>query len=443
MGVNSLRTEERTEVREIGPIQHEGELKGNAIRARLHAVEGIGQRTYTPTQIVVEKADGVYLYTVDGKRLIDFSSGVLVTNLGHGHRRFQERYDHYLNQLPLNSYNMVTQVEVEASERLVKTMAMNPKAQKVLWAASGSEAIQKAMWCALHRYRERPILVATRHGFHGKKGLAADVTGETSANPNVRFISFPMYEQKPESFYQRELDALAGEFPNRIALLITEPYLGAAGSFHPPKWYHRLLQRWCKAHEIPLIFDEIQSCFGRTSNMYAFETYEAAPDLVVLGKGVANGVPGAAVVGRADLIDSLGYGEASDTYSGNPQTAAAVCATLDVFEEEDILGHCRTIAPLLNDKLHQLKQTFSFVRYVRGEGLVYGIEMADAETANACVLEAYRGAENVAPNCGVHFMGPLAGMVLRVSPPLTITEPELELAFQILRCAWARLANQG
>lgn len=417
-------------------IRHEGEPKANKIRERLHAVQGIGQRTYTPTQVVVKKASGVMLETVDGRRLIDFTSGVLVTNLGHGHRRFEALYRKYCGRLPRSSYNMVSEVEVEASERIIRSMkAGNPKAQKVLWAASGSEGIQKAMWAALHRYPDRPIMLATRHGFHGKKGLAGDTTGNKSANPNVRFISFPMYEEKPQAFYEAELNALAAEFPKQIALLITEPYLGAAGSFHPPQWYHKLLQRWCETHDVAFIFDEVQSCHGRTGNMYAFETYGVQPDLVVLGKGLGNGEPAAAVAGRADLIDSLTYGEASDTFSGNPRACAAACAVFDVFAEEKIVDHCRMAAAVIKQKLGALAGRFPFVRAVRGEGLVYGLEIADDATAQACVLEAYRGVNNV----GVHFLGPLAGKVLRISPPLVITEAEITEAFEIIHEAWRRI----
>lgn len=278
-------------------------------------------------------------------------------------------------------------------------------------------------------------MLATRRGFHGKKGLAGDVTGERSPNPNVRFISFPMDDPKPQSFYEDELDALAREFPNKIALLITEPYLGAAGSFHPPKWYHQMLQAWCEAHDVAFIFDEVQACHGRTGNMYAFETYGVQPDLVVLGKGLANGEPAAASVGRADLIDSLKYGEASDTFSGNPRACAAICATFDVFAEENIVARCQAIAPQIRARLERLVDKFPFVKAVRGEGLVYGVEMADDATANRCVLEAYLGEGDK----GVHFLGPLAGKVLRVSPPLVLTENEAEEAFEILDRAWARV----
>lgn len=413
-------------------IQHENEPRANAIRARLDAINGLGQRTYTPTQAVIARAKGVRLWTVDGHELIDFTSGVLVSNLGHAHPLFEERYRHYCGDLPRTSYNMVTEVEVEAAERLVRCMNL-PGPRKVLWAASGSEGIQKAMWCALHKKPDCPIMLATRGGFHGKKGLAGDVSGESSPNSNVRFISFPMKDDRPASFYEAELDALSNESDGKIALLITEPYLGAKGSWHPPAWYHQLLQGWCRANDVALIFDEVQSCHGRTGNMFAYQSYGVEPDLVVLGKGLANGEPAAAVVGRADLIDALTYGEASDTFSGNPHACAAVCATLDVFERENIVENCRAMAKVIGEKMCAAMARFPFIKDLRGEGLVYGIEMADDATAQRAVLEAYRGANGK----GVHFLGPLAGKVLRVSPPLVISEEELNEAFAILDEAWA------
>ena len=417
-------------------IQHDGEPKANAIRERLDAVVGKGQRTYTPSQLTVDKAEGCYIWTVDGRKLLDFTSGVLVANLGHDHPRFEALTRQYADGLPRNAYNMVAEIEVIAAERLIKSMAAtNPKAQKLFWAASGSEGIQKAMWAAQHKFPERPILLATRYGFHGKKGLAGDVTGAESLNPNVRFISFPMKDEKPQEFYQDELDALAEEYEDQIALLITEPYLGAAGSFHPPKWYHQMLQAWCEKHDIVFIFDEVQACHGRTGNMYAYESYEVQPDLVVLGKGIANGEPAAAVIGRDDLIDAMAYGEASDTFSGNPRACAAICAVLDVFEKDGIMEKARAAAKIVGERLCALPDKFPFVTTVRGEGLVYGIEIENAELANRCVLEAYYG---IGDN-GVHFLGPLAGKVLRVSPPLVISESELDEAFAIIEQAWARV----
>lgn len=419
----------------MSSIHHEKEPIGNAIRKTINTYVGLGQNTYTPTQLAVAKAKGSYLWTADGRKLVDFTAGVLVQNLGYQHPKFMKYWAAYQKNLPVNAYNMVSKIFAEASMRLVKSLKTNPNAQKMFWAASGSEGIQKAMWAALHRYPERSIMVATRYGFHGKKGLANDVTGNKSKNKNVRFISFPMDEIQSPEFYQGELDALYAKYPENIALLITEPYLGAKGSYHPPAWYHQLLQQWCTTHDIPFIFDEVQSCFGRTGNMFAYETYGVQPDLVVLGKGLGNGEPAAAVVGRADLVDALDYGEASDTYSASIPACAAVCAVLDVFKEDHIVQTARKTAPKLKAKLDDLAAMFPFIRAVRGEGMVYGIEMRDAETANRCVLEAYR----TTPTHGVHFLGPLAEKVLRVSPPLIITEEELEEGFHLLHKAWSRI----
>ena len=131
--------------------------------------------------------------------------------------------------------------------------------------------------------------------------------------------------------YRRELEALVHQFGRRLGVLITEPYLGGGGSYHPPPAYLQMLQAFCREHDIVFILDEVQANFGRTGELFAFETYGLEPDIVVLGKGLGNGVPVAAAVGRADLFQALEYGEGSDTWSANPLCCAAVLATLDEF----------------------------------------------------------------------------------------------------------------
>ena len=415
-------------------IQHDGEPKGNDLRERLARTTGCGQRTYTPTLAAVSRAAGCRVWTADGRELIDFASGVLVTNLGHAHARFEEKFAEYSKDLPRSSYNFVTEIEIQAAERLLCSTGSG-KMERVLWAASGSEAIQKALWASLDCDPKRRILLATRHGFHGKKGLAGEVSGDTSVNPNVYFFSFPMGEDKPQAHYEEELAAIGKAFEGEIAAVITEPYLGAAGSWHPPAWYHPMVRKFCDDQGAALIWDEVQSCHGRTGHMYAFQGYGVEPDLLVLGKGLANGEPCAAVIGKGKYIDALTYGEASDTFSGNPRACAAVCAVLDVFEEEGILAHCREVAACCREKLDELVAAFPFLTAVRGEGLVFGLECASPESAQACVLEAYRGVDNK----GVHFLGPLAKKVLRVSPPLIITKAELDEAFALLHQCFNRV----
>ncbi len=453
------------------PLHHADEAQSNSLRDVVARVEPRASRTYTPTQAVLARSAGVYHWTPEGRRLYDFTSGVLVANLGHNPRRWMERFfahmgwsesvpcrpserEPFLSALPMTAYNAVTAVEVEASRRLVETLQVRPggsRLEQVIWAASGSEAIQKTLWAALARDRARDMIVATRFGFHGKKGLANAVTGseeDRDRDPRVCFISFPMEEcrdvrQRGEPFdaapYRRELESLASKHGRRLTALITEPYLGGGGSYHPPAAYLQLLQAFCREHDLTFVLDEVQANFGRTGHLFAFETYAIEPDVVVLGKGLGNGVPVAAAVGRADLFGSLDYGEASDTWSANPLCCAAVLATLEEFAGGDVMAASRRASAVLEAALVRLK-TFPFVAHVRGEqgGMVWGVEARDhagrsaAEWANALVLACYRGNGRE----GVHLLGPLAKKVVRVAPPLVLSEVEArhagELMFQAL-----------
>src|SRR5262245_7746219 len=273
------------------PLQHPQEPTSNGVRDVLTAVEPKTLRTYTPSQAVLARSAGVFHWTPEGRRLYDFSSGVLVANLGHNPVRWQRRLgeylrwpastagladDGYFEGLPLTAYNAVTPLETTATQRLTALLQGRPggqRLQQVMWAASGSEAIQKALWSALARDRTREMIVATRFGFHGKKGLAGAVTGcetDRERDPRVRFISFPMSEcsdvsERDRPFdtepYRRELEALYQQFGRRLSVLITEPYIGGGGSFHPPKAYLQTLQEFCRSHEILFILDEVQSNF--------------------------------------------------------------------------------------------------------------------------------------------------------------------------------------
>jgi 4-aminobutyrate aminotransferase-like enzyme len=451
------------------PLHHPSETASNSARDHVARFEPKALRTYTPTQAVLAKSAGIYHWTPEGRRLYDFTSGVLVANLGHNPSSWMTRFTEYMGweqqptetaagffaALPMTAYNAVTTVETEATQRLVELLQSRPggkRLEQVMWAASGSEAIQKALWTALARDPKRDIMIATRHGFHGKKGLAGAVTGcetDHDRDPRVRFISFPMAEcvdvsRRDQPFetapYRRELEALKSEFGRRLNLLITEPYLGGGGSYHPHKVYLQLLQSFCRDNDIVFILDEVQSNFGRTGEMFAYETYGLEPDIVALGKGLGNGVPVAAAVGRADLWDALTFGEGSDTWSANPLCCAAVLATLDEFATHDVLGPCRKASAIIEAGLVRLKQLL-FVAQIRGEkgGMVWGVEMRDhnghsaADWANAAVLACYRGEPGGSSRSdGIHLLGPLAKKVLRIAPPLVVTEQEARVAMELM-----------
>ncbi len=452
-------------------VAHRGEEQSNAVRRRAAAVEPRALRTFTPSLTVIERSAGSYHWTPEGRMLADFTSGVLVANLGHNPVRWWRRLIEYLGMgdfkltsdffaaAPLTAYNALTELETRASERLVDLLQSQPggaRCEQVLWAASGSEAIQKALWAALDRRPGADIILATRHGFHGKKGLAGAVTGcetDPERDPRVRFISFRARNARISNCGRSPLDlapfiadlvAYRKEFGERIACLITEPYLGGGGSYHPQKEYLQLLERFCRDNDIVFILDEVQSNFGRTGSLFAFTEYGIEPDLVVLGKGLGNGVPVSAAVGRADLFANMHYGEGSDTWSANPLSSAAVLATLDEFESRDVLAHAQQLAAVIERGLTRLAE-LPAVANVRGEGMVWGVECAPVGACSAeqvaveAVAACYAGDES---GCAIHLLGPLAGKVLRVSPPLVMPLDEAATYFAAMHNIFAALSER-
>ena len=443
---------------------------------RLANLEPISSRTYTPSILPVSLSAGVYHWSLSGKRFYDFTSGVLVANLGHNPIAWLSRFrdymnwptndppsivDGYIKAVPLNCYNAVTPNELNACERLLSSLRQSQGGQRlelVSWAASGSEAVHKALQISMSQHPDRQMILATRHGFHGKKGLASIVTGsehDPHRDPRVRFISFPMLECQDVSLrddtfsvthYQSELEVLYAQYGQQIGTLITEPYLGGGGSYHPHAVYLQCLQDFCRKHDITFILDEVQSNFYRTSSMYAFEHYQLEPDIVVLGKGLGNGVPVAAAVGRRKLFHGLSYGDTSDTWSGNPLSSAAVLATLDEFQAHDFTERSSTTSQHLEGRLLELKN-YPFVAHVRGEdgGMVWGVEMQDwqgrsgSDWANHFVQACQIGTDDQSE--GVHLLGPLAKKVIRIAPPVTITINQVDDAMRIVRAASDRMIN--
>lgn len=446
-------------------IEFDGEPASNAVRRQIATLEPHSLRTFTPSQAVLKRSSGVFHWTPEDRRLYDFTSGVLVANLGHNPVGWMKRFQKYLGWTPaqlnadddtffsavsLTAYNAITQLEAEASRRLLANLQAcqgGNRLETVIWAASGSEAVQKALWACMRRDPSRPGVMATRYGFHGKKGLSGAVTGsetDSERDPRVRFISFPREEcsdiDHPKkkfdaNIYQAELEQIFATAEYPIGCLITEPYLGGGGSYHPPMEYLQLLQSFCRKHDMLFILDEVQANFGRTGCMYAFEKYGIEPDFVCLGKGLGNGVPVSAAVGRRDICELMNYGETSDTWSANPISCAAVLATLDEFESSDVIGRVRDLSSIFVDGLRKLKDT-GVISCVRGEGTVFGIECATigstepAHVANAVIQRCYQGDEN---NEGIHLLGPLAGCVIRVAPPMCMTDHEAHHSLALLQ----------
>jgi len=452
-------------------VEHKGEETSNHLRHDLVETEPTCLRTRTSSMAVLHRSAGSYHYTPEGRKLADFTSGVLVANLGHNPKRWWKRVMEYMALedacgesgyhmgVTLTSYTAVTEIELEANRRLLANLQAAPggkRLEQVLWAASGSEAVQKGLWAGLaKRPQGDGIILATRGGFHGKKGLSGAVTGsetDKERDPRVRFISFPKEEcsslqrrREPIDLtpYRAELEALKAEFGDRLCILITEPYLGGGGSYHPQKEYMQMLAQFCQENDMLFFLDEVQANFGRTGSMYAYSEYGIEPDLVALGKGLGNGMPVDAVVGSAAVFARMGFGDGSDTWSGHPLGCAAVLATLDEFEQTDVLEQGRRLSLAIEENLVKLNE-LPAIHAVRGEGTVWGIEcvavgdMTAEQVAHEIVRLCYLGD---AEGRGVHLLGPLAGKVIRVAPPLTMPVAELNEYFEVVHRITARMGR--
>ncbi len=439
----------------VEPIRHPGEEMSNEARKLVAEREPLAQRAPSPTLPVIARSAGVFHWTPEGRRLYDYTSGTLVANLGHNHAEWHRslmtymgwgapaREEESFQATPLTATHAITGIETQAVRRLLASLHSKPggkRLEQVLWAATGSDAVHKALRAALAFDPKREVILATRGGSHGNKGLSEAVSGDENdrnRDPRVRFIPFPREEclditMRDSAFdaapYRSELEDLPSKVEGRgIACLITEPYLGI-GSYHPPRAYLQALQEFCRKNAVLFILNEAQSNFGRTGQMFAYRTYGIEPDLLVLGHGLGNGIAASCVVGRKDVLSALAPGAGADTFSANPLACAAVLATLDVFEGRNVLKHTRRASDVIEEGLLKLKE-IPFIKHVRGElgGMIWGLEIggfagkSPDEVANACVLAAYRGDEK---GRAVHLAGPLAGRMIRIAPPLVITEDE-------------------
>ena len=288
-----------------------------------------------PSLAVIARSEGSYHWTRKVGKLADFTSGVLVANLGHNPARWWQSVlakhgpaapdaggqsaGGFFSALPLTAYNALTQLEVQAAERLLATMrrqAGGSRMEQVAWAASGSEAVQKSLWAALsitrpgRRPRPDPrhaVRLSRQEGAVVRRHRQRARPGTRPAGAFHRLPTRRVRRRRPAAWpidlepYAAELNGLWQRLEGRIAALVTEPYLGGGGSYHPQPEYLQLLERFCREHDIVFILDEVQANFGRTGELFAFSHYGVEPDIVVLGKGLGNGIPVDAAVGRADF----------------------------------------------------------------------------------------------------------------------------------------------
>ena len=397
--------------------------------------------------LAVARAEGARVWDEQGKEYLDFACGIGVQNVGHRHPRVVAAVADQLTRLT----HMACQVGmydgyVELAARL-NTLIAGPQ-RKTLLVTTGAEATENAVKIA-RAHTKRQAVISFTGGFHGRTMLALAMT---ASNPGyqqnfgprageVYHTPFP-YEYRGWTT-ARALEELNELFatrvaPEHVAAVIIEPQLGEGGFVPAPADFLRGLRDLTRRHGIVLIVDEIQTGFGRTGRMFAYQHAGIEPDLVTIAKSLAAGVPLAAVVGTAEIMDAPAPGGLGGTYGGNPLACAAALAVLDVFKDEGLVDRGAKIGDELRAGLLKLQQRLPAIGDVRGLGAMLAIELVtdraskapNAALAQQVVERALEGGL-ILLKCGPHKN------VVRLLPPLIATSDEIQRALQILEASIA------
>lgn len=406
----------------------------------------------------VVKEEGCYYYGLDGKKYLDFTSGIAVTNTGHRHPKVVQAIKDAADSL-LHGPSGVIMYEslLRLAERLIEIMPRGLDC--FFFANSGTEAIEGAIKLAKHVTR-RPYVVSFTGCFHGRSLGALSVTTSKSKyrkflQPNGLTYQIPYAQPKEcppgqdvERYCVEKLEKdVAALFkhqvtPEEVACFILEPVLGEGGYVVPPQAWLRKIREICDEHGILLIFDEVQTGFGRTGDWFAAQTFGVTPDIMAIAKGIASGLPLSATVASKELMKQWPLGSHGTTFGGNPVACAAALATLDVFREERLLDNCREVGSYARARLDALKEKHPVIGDIRSVGLMIGIEIIDPRTGEP----NGDGLMNILNRClekGVLFyLCGNSGEVIRMIPPLTVTKEQIDDGLQMLDEALTEYENE-
>ena len=404
------------------------------------------------TDLVVDHASGSWLHTVDGERYLDYTSGIGVTNTGHAHPRVVAAIaEQAARGIHLQQNIVHHEPGLRLHDRLPRRFP-NPRdgeAYGLFLSNSGAEAIEAAVKLAKYATR-RPAIVAFRGGFHGRTHAAMALTssgvkvrGHYEPLPgSVYHVPFPYPLRNPtggseEAALRFTLDAIDELFatmiyPEDVAAFLVEPVLGEGGYVPAPDGLLPALREVADRHGILLAVDEIQTGFGRTGQFFATEWTTASPDIVVMAKGIASGLPLSGILATRALLEKLGPGAHGGTYGGNVVACAAALATLDVIDDEGLVENARRQGERLIAGVRRVTAACDSIAEVRGRGLMVGIEFAERETLKPLPEEAKALLGAALERHLLLLSAGTYAQVVRIIPPLNTTDDEIDEAIEII-----------
>jgi 4-aminobutyrate aminotransferase/(S)-3-amino-2-methylpropionate transaminase len=404
--------------------------------------------------VYAERAANAEIWDVEGRRYVDFASGISVLNTGHVHPKVREAIARQLEKLTHTCFQVTPYESYVALAEKLNALAPGASPKKTIFLTTGAEAVENALKIARF-HTKRSGVIAFSGGFHGRTLACIGLTGKVAPYktgfgpmlPEVYHLPYPMAYHGitvEDSLHALEQLFKADVDPARVAAIIIEPVLGEGGFYAAPAELLRKLRTVCDTHGIVFIADEIQSGFGRTGRMFAIEHAGVEPDLITIAKSVAGGLPLSAVTGKADIMDAPGPGGLGGTFAGSPLACAAGLAVLEVMREEQLLKRSQEIGRFMSSRLKGLGARFPCIGDVRALGAMVAVELVknaradspDADLTKALVQAAGRHGL-VILSCGVY------SNVIRFLAPLTISDALLKEGFQLFELALEEVAGTG
>ena len=420
---------------------------------KLYAFEPRAMRGQPP--IVWDRAEGFQVSDAWGNQWIDWSSGVLISNAGHGRPEIADAIANQARAHLLTSFSFANEPRARLVERLVSILPEPLK--KVFLYSIGSEAVECALkmartWGVKTGGRSKHVIVSFDKAFHGRT-LGAQMAGgipelkQWIVNLDPGFVQVPFpdgFRTHDSSFdvFERSLREKGIE-PANVAGVILETYQGGSSAFAPVQ-YMKALRQWCTGHKALLICDEIQAGFGRTGTLWGFEQYGIVPDLAVFGKGISGSLPVSAVAGRPEVLDQYPPLSMTSSHAGNPVCCAAALASVDLIVNERLADRARDTGALMHKRLNAIAARYPQIGCVAGKGLVAGLACVrpgptepDGDLAFGVVERAMQK--------GVLMFAPVGfgGATVKISPPLVITEEAMLESVDALEEAFAEAIRQA
>jgi 4-aminobutyrate aminotransferase/(S)-3-amino-2-methylpropionate transaminase len=392
--------------------------------------------------LVVDSALGAVVTDVDGNRLLDLTGGIGCLAVGHSHPHVVDAVQKQAARFLHTDFAVVPyEIYTTVAERLIAAAPFKGPARAVFFN-SGAEAVENAVKIA-RLATKRPAVIAFEGGFHGRTLLALTMTSK--ANPYkvglgplaaaVYHLPFAQDYRGPssaEALAELERALVTQVAPSEVAAIVIEPIQGEGGFVPAPKEFLQSLRQICDMHGIVFVADEVQTGFGRSGAMFAIEHYDIEPDLVVVAKSLASGLPLSGVLGKAEIMDAAHEGSIGGTYSGNPVALAAANAVFDVIESENLIERAKVLGEILLKRMKAWQGRFDAIGDVRGTGSMLAIELVKSrETKEPAPELATRVIEESLQRGLLLLKAGLYGNCLRVLAPLVITDDELGEALDV------------